>query len=179
MWWYILKLLWSRLVFASKNISDVFGFGVVLRIDSQVLRITAKLMKKKKKIILCDMKWEVVLCHAWLLRLLLSSVGEKTIWGNNGPCRSPIAAVFCSFSLRFSVVLHFGGKYSRVYNTEFITCLLPLSWDIWNYCILSLKPHNLQEIVICMHLKKSLKKDLWALLTTLMLPLPRFTQWPK
>lgn len=45
--------------------------------------------KQKNKIILCDVKWDVLLSHTWLFRLLLSSITEKTIWGITAPAGPP------------------------------------------------------------------------------------------
>lgn len=113
--------------------------------------------KQKNEMILCNLKWDVVLCHTWLFRMLLSSITEKTIWGNNGPCRSPISqfsAPLVGVSVSYSIL----QANIFTYNTVFLTYLLPSVSDIWNYCNLSAKPHHLQEISDLHTLKKTSRR---------------------
>lgn len=112
------------------------GLGKKMRVDSRFLSITVEgWWKQENQIILWDVKWDVLLVgwgtfysppssairsiitvplyHMWLFGLLLSSITEETIWGNNGPCSFPRQSIFCYFSRRFNVILHFGDKNSN------------------------------------------------------------------
>lgn len=132
--------MWSRLVFASKDDIDVFS-GIIMRV---VLWITAEgWWKQKNQISLEDVKWDVVLVawstfranviqliitvrlyHMCLFRLLLSSITEETIWGNNGPCSFPV----CQFSaILVAVSMSYGILEASIvtFITHFITYLRP------------------------------------------------------
>lgn len=131
--------LWSRLVWASNNVCDAFWFGDGDESgQSASLNYWWRLMKtgESNYFVRCKVRCAfgrmehilspppsairliitVRLYHMWLFGLLLSSITEETIWGNNGPCSFPRQSIFCYFGRRFNVILHFGDKNSNFYN---------------------------------------------------------------
>lgn len=159
------------------------GLGMEMRVDGRLLSITAEgWWKQENQIISWDVKWDVLLVgwstfcappthfpsairliitvhlyHMWLFGLLLSSITEETIWGNNGPCSFPRQSILCYFSRSFSVILHFGDKNSNFYNT-FIIWFTAVNVLKWNVCTLT--ANNLLTNEWFAHIKETLQKDL-------------------